>query len=477
MLANANSKTDSMPLDRNVREVVAICATHSLSYGEPNDLVGFMRALNENKLLAMNFWSLVARLSDKGGPHPNQPDWILATIVEGVTGRTLDEVRAVGPAHRVLVTRLANMLAGEDVLDPIADVPPTEPVRASDEMLPARKAKQADIAEITPRQSRTAAALASARKSSETAPIEPITNPAWLREERMRLVLEPEQPLRQAQSAPVSTSQDEPPILIPLSSYGETSRDPIFSGGRLVTGLILLLLIACGIWFARSPNSDTIQNFETSIRSGYDSAIASLQSLRTNSSRSSTASSNPSPAAATPVPTTEPSTPLPSPVAVPRTNADATRAPGIPPSPALASRVPQTNRQPAVPAEAPVPRRSGNDEALVAAEASTTDSSPEESTAGRVVVPAATMENNLISSRVPIFPEAAKANGIEGRVVMQAFINKDGSVGHLHVISGDPVLRRAATDAVSTWRYRPYLVNGEPVDVSTTVSVDFFDSN
>jgi len=93
------------------------------------------------------------------------------------------------------------------------------------------------------------------------------------------------------------------------------------------------------------------------------------------------------------------------------------------------------------------------------------------------VVPAATMENNLISSRVPIFPEAAKANGVEGRVVLQAIVNKDGTVGHLHVVSGDPALRRAATEAVSTWRYRPYLVNGQPAEVSTTISVDFFDSN
>ena len=46
-------------------------------------------------------------------------------------------------------------------------------------------------------------------------------------------------------------------------------------------------------------------------------------------------------------------------------------------------------------------------------------------------------------------------------------------VGHLRVLEGNPVLRSAATEAVSKWRYRPYLVNGEPVEVVTTVSVDF----
>ncbi len=82
------------------------------------------------------------------------------------------------------------------------------------------------------------------------------------------------------------------------------------------------------------------------------------------------------------------------------------------------------------------------------------------------------MESRLISSRVPVYPEAARADHIEGRVVMQAIVTKDGAVGHLHVASGDPALRAAAMEAASAWRYRPYVVNGEPVDVLTTVSVD-----
>jgi TonB family protein len=83
------------------------------------------------------------------------------------------------------------------------------------------------------------------------------------------------------------------------------------------------------------------------------------------------------------------------------------------------------------------------------------------------------METNLISSRVPAYPEAARGDHVEGRVVMQARISKSGMVGHLRVLEGNPMLRSAATEAVSKWRYRPYLVNGEPVEVVTTVSVDF----
>jgi outer membrane biosynthesis protein TonB len=90
---------------------------------------------------------------------------------------------------------------------------------------------------------------------------------------------------------------------------------------------------------------------------------------------------------------------------------------------------------------------------------------------GPVVVPAATMEANLISSRLPIYPEGARVG--DGRVVLQAIISKSGTVGHLRVLSGDPALRGAAADAVAKWRYRPYIVNYQPVEVSTTVIVDF----
>jgi TonB family protein len=83
------------------------------------------------------------------------------------------------------------------------------------------------------------------------------------------------------------------------------------------------------------------------------------------------------------------------------------------------------------------------------------------------------MEANLMISRLPTYPDAARAAHTEGRVMLQAVVNRDGTVGHLRVISGDPALRAAALDAAAKWRYRPYTVNGQPVDVSTTVAVDF----
>jgi TonB family protein len=84
-----------------------------------------------------------------------------------------------------------------------------------------------------------------------------------------------------------------------------------------------------------------------------------------------------------------------------------------------------------------------------------------------------TMERNLLVSRVPAYPETAKLNRVAGQVTMQAIISKDGTVTHVHVTEGDSRLRAAAEEAVYKWRYRPYVLNGQPVEVATTVTVNF----
>jgi TonB family protein len=83
------------------------------------------------------------------------------------------------------------------------------------------------------------------------------------------------------------------------------------------------------------------------------------------------------------------------------------------------------------------------------------------------------MEENLILSRVPAYPADAKLSRIEGPVVMQVIITKTGVVNRVHVIEGNYRLRAAAIAAITKQRYRPYLVNGEPVDVATTVTINF----
>ena len=70
-------------------------------------------------------------------------------------------------------------------------------------------------------------------------------------------------------------------------------------------------------------------------------------------------------------------------------------------------------------------------------------------------------------------PPDARAAGISGSVVLQARIGKDGVVQILSAISGPPELQAAAIDAVKQWVYRPYLLNGAPVEVNTTITVNY----
>jgi TonB family protein len=79
----------------------------------------------------------------------------------------------------------------------------------------------------------------------------------------------------------------------------------------------------------------------------------------------------------------------------------------------------------------------------------------------------------LIKKVVPEYPLLAKDNGVTGTVVLQAIIGKNGRITNLHVVSGPPMLQQAALDAVKKWLYRPYLLNGEPVEVVTTINVIF----
>jgi periplasmic protein TonB len=74
---------------------------------------------------------------------------------------------------------------------------------------------------------------------------------------------------------------------------------------------------------------------------------------------------------------------------------------------------------------------------------------------------------------LPVYPAIAKAAGVEGTVTLAATISKSGSVENLRVVSGSAMLQQAALDAVKNWRYRPYLLNGDPVEVETTVNVVF----
>jgi TonB family protein len=79
----------------------------------------------------------------------------------------------------------------------------------------------------------------------------------------------------------------------------------------------------------------------------------------------------------------------------------------------------------------------------------------------------------LVYKVQPEYPFEAKDARIQGQVLLKAVISKDGSIEKLILVSGHPMLAPAAIDAVKQWRYRPYLVMGNPVEVDTQIRVNF----
>jgi protein TonB len=83
------------------------------------------------------------------------------------------------------------------------------------------------------------------------------------------------------------------------------------------------------------------------------------------------------------------------------------------------------------------------------------------------------MEGNLMYRVQPQYPPLARQARVQGIVVLRAMISREGKIEHLQAISGHPMLVQSAIDAVLQWRYRPYYLNNEPVEVETQVTVNF----
>ena len=98
---------------------------------------------------------------------------------------------------------------------------------------------------------------------------------------------------------------------------------------------------------------------------------------------------------------------------------------------------------------------------------------PKVATPKKLRVSSGVAAGNLVRRIEPAYPAMAKIAHIRGDVILAATISKTGIIENLHVVSGHPILAQAAMDAVKQWRYRPYLLNGEPVEVETTVKVTF----
>ena len=400
-----------------VGEIEAVCSKHSIPCGEPDSLERFILALRDNKHLAMDFWSLVARLTDRYPSADSGP--LLAAIVQGVTGRSLDDVKASGTAQQLLVREIAGLLAGEDVQPPL----PPRPVQS---------ARPSDLSHNGPFRL-DAVPRRGAVPPPPSAP-QPTDEPRLLLRSETPFAAARERNLREREPdhAP---SEPELEIAIPLAAYAEENAD----GDSLWRKLAIVLLLLAAVGGALLYHSNW-RRLGSSIHARYAAVLARRNHPAAPSSASingDQATPNPPAVPATPQPAYAPQNPNPQPVAA---------------SPNAKPVAPQKPSPVAVATTTPPP----DDTATRMPYADT-----------GIAVPETVMRQHLVSSRVPVFP-----TGANGPVVIQAIVTARGTVEPLRVVSGDPALRQAAMAAVTSWQYRPYLRNGVPVDVSTTISVD-----
>jgi|HubBroStandDraft_5_1064220.scaffolds.fasta_scaffold32413_2 protein TonB len=98
---------------------------------------------------------------------------------------------------------------------------------------------------------------------------------------------------------------------------------------------------------------------------------------------------------------------------------------------------------------------------------------PKAVTPQRIRVSQGVTQGMIIRRIQPAYPPLARQARIQGPVVLQAEIGKDGSIQNLRLISGHPMLAPAAIEAIKQWKYKPYILNGEPVEVETTITFNF----
>jgi TonB family protein len=102
-----------------------------------------------------------------------------------------------------------------------------------------------------------------------------------------------------------------------------------------------------------------------------------------------------------------------------------------------------------------------------------TQTNTQTSTESALHIGAGDLAGNALTQPQPVYPADAKAAGIQGTVLLDAVIGKDGKISSLKLVSGPPELTKAAWAAVKQWTYKPYLLNGDPVAVETTITVNF----
>lgn len=438
MSASTNSLQKPEGFELYVRKFRAICVLHDVQIGSRRDLPGFLHKLVEDRPLAMDFWKLTGKLSNREGGELSD-DQMLAVVIEGVTcGQSAEE----GGEQKQSVDDLRAMLAGVDIQSPGQDRTEAVPPQQNEAVVPRVEVVQrTELTETTPREPPIDVAT---RRPLQEPPLREMEEPRLRPASTSRLVLEP---------APLLSDDS-----LVLRKSGLSDRTPLESysqpeGFGKAISVIAIVLALAGVAFAgfhyRAPLREEIITLSHNVQE-------KIQQRKTAATpvQQSAPPEIPSQIAAP----AEQSSSSPSATTVPQANTNTTKSQE--PPPAVQSQPVATG---AVNADSN--RKASPD--YESASASSID------LAGAVKVDPAVMEENLIVSRVPVYPDAAKASRVEGEVIIQALISKEGTVKRVHVIQGDSRLRGAAMESIYARRYRPYLLDGQPVEVTTTITVNF----
>jgi TonB family protein len=488
MSAYANGLQKPESFDSYVRKFRVICVMHGIPFGSAANLPLFLQKLINDRPLAMDFWGFVSKLSDREGGELSD-DQLLAVVVEGVAK---GEIPPDDQALKRTVDDLRSMLAGVDVHDPgqlepepfsrdapfeskEAWEPSPRHMRLDPVQSPAPSANssttppptippQLDEAlhrlELTNLELKHHLEAIDKRMSQLEPHLEGVPIAGDPQSEQLihrpvgqqRLVLDP---APQHADLPFTRESGDLPSRGPLESYSESS-----GYGRAVSALVLVVILGAAA-FAGYRYREPLQQQGVALIEKIQSRIRSTPPPQQTASQDAATgevapASQPQPNQATPHPSSPQKAFAPPPHL------------GNPAQPTSAG-----SHAPAPASDSNGARRSVADRVAALTAPAQPDGISSSEIAGAVRVAPAVMESKLVDSRVPAYPDSAKIQGVEGSVVMQAIISRDGTVKHVHVIEGDSRLRNSATEAVYKWRYRPYMVNGQPVDVLTTITVDF----
>lgn len=257
-----------------------------------------------------------------------------------------------------------------------------------------------------------------------------------------------------ASAAPAQREPKAPTFLIERGAESRSRR-----GFRIVFVVLLLAVLALlvsqqwPLWRQRLLTTWTAHGFDAQPATSAPATTAPAPNERPANPPVSVRAPEPAPAASKPSPEARKTPPKPAP-------------PTIIKRP-LPGPVPLTAALPELPRDTPDSAAQPDPGAPVtAAEAS--QSQPQRTRVSQGVAQA-----GLIFKVDPEYPSVARTARIQGSVVLRAIIGTDGTVQQLQVVSGNPLLASPALNAVKHWRYRPYLVDGQPVEVETTVTVNF----